>query len=130
MGLFIFEFPPPDPEVDPRPPDVPGAPDAPTISDITSASMTLTWSPPEDDGGSPITAYILESKDKYSSRFTEITKDSFAELTFTVKNLKENNEYSFRVIAENKAGKSEPSREIRVTAKFDFGKLYMLSLNS
>ena len=49
-----------------------------------------------------------------------LTRDTL-ELTFKVTGLKEKEEYTYRVIAENKAGPGEPSKETTVTAKYDFG---------
>lgn len=44
--------------------DKPSPPLAPLdISDITPETCTLTWKPPFDDGGSPITNYIVEKLD-------------------------------------------------------------------
>ncbi|XP_038047566.1 titin-like, partial [Patiria miniata] len=97
--------------------DVPGAPERPTVSDIDSTQMTVTWSPPSVDGGSPVTGYILERKEKTSSRWTKVTKEPVTETTLTVKDLIEGKEYEFRVAAINKAGTgpfSEPS-EPRIT---------------
>jgi hypothetical protein len=39
--------------------DVPGAPSKPTILDWTPTFVDLSWMPPENNGGSPITAYII-----------------------------------------------------------------------
>ncbi|XP_038047568.1 titin-like [Patiria miniata] len=94
--------------------DVPGAPDAPTLTDITSITMTLTWSPPHDDGGSPITGYTIEKRDKYTTKWTKVNRYSVTETTLKVTELREGTEYEFRVAAENKAGVgkfSEPSQK-------------------
>ena len=62
--------------------DVPDAPDTPRISDITNDSMVLSWGKPFD-GGSPITDYILEKKEPYSSKWTPVTKTR--DLTYKVR---------------------------------------------
>ena len=89
--------------------DKPGPPSKPTVTDITATEATIEWSPPESDGGSPITNYFIEY------RVTGTTKwlaGNLAEkcptTTFTVKGLTEA-EYEFRVTAENRAGQGQPS---------------------
>lgn len=42
--------------------DVPGRPDAPNVDEIVAESANLSWSPPKDNGGAPITNYVLEYK--------------------------------------------------------------------
>lgn len=42
----------------------PGAPRGPLeVSGMTKTSFTIQWQPPESDGGSPITEYIVEMKE-------------------------------------------------------------------
>ena len=41
-----------------------------TVSDITSTSCNLKWKPSEDDGGKPITGYVVEKMDKDTGRWT------------------------------------------------------------
>ena len=84
--------------------DVPDAPDAPTLSDISSTSMTLDWSPPDNDGGSPITGYTVEKRDKFITKWTKVNRYAVTETTFKVSDLREGTEYEFHVAAENKAG--------------------------
>ena len=43
--------------------DVPGAPGIPEVSDILADSMTVSWTPPTNDGGSPITGYTVEKRE-------------------------------------------------------------------
>ena len=103
--------------------DVPGPPERPSTSDIDSTRITVTWSPPSVDGGSPVTGYILERKEKTSTRWTKVNKEPVSETTLKVKDLIEGNEYEFHVAAVNKAGTgpfSEPS-EPRIT-KPPYGK--------
>ena len=92
--------------------DPPGAPEKPTASDIDSHKMTVSWSPPKSDGGSPIIGYTVDRKDVTSSRWITVNTDLVSETSHTVTGLNERSEYQFRVTAENKAGPgpaSEPS---------------------
>ena len=73
---------------------------------MTAESGDLTWEEPEDNGGSPITGYIVEVKDVNRRSWKEGGKTE--ELEFTVPKLIEGNEYLFRVSAENQYGISEP----------------------
>ena len=43
--------------------DIPGPPETLQIFDVSREGMTLTWYPPEDDGGSQVTGYIVERKE-------------------------------------------------------------------
>jgi len=89
--------------------DKPGPPEAPTVSDITKTGCVVTWQPPKEDGGSPVTGYHVERCLAKSDRWLKISKGSVAELKFTVNDLVEGNEYQFRVSAENKVGVGLPS---------------------
>ena len=91
------------------PTDVPGQPGTPEVKDATSTSLTIKWTPPESDGGSPITNYIVEQSERFSPRWTRVSTDTLTSCEFTVKNLPEGNTYQFRVSAENKAGVGKPS---------------------
>lgn len=84
--------------------------------------MTLQWNPPESDGGSHITGYVLEKKEAYSVRWFPCTSQSILKPQFTVKDLKEGAQYEFRVMALNKAGLGPPSDGSELaTAKSKFG---------
>lgn len=54
--------------------DVPGAPQNLVLAKIGSTSATLTWEPPEYDGGNDIGGYSLERKEINSLLWTCITK--------------------------------------------------------
>ena len=64
--------------------------------------MTLSWAPPDSDGGASIQGYVVERKEPYSSKWTPVGKTD--DTTFTVRGLKAGSQYEFRVAAENKAG--------------------------
>ncbi|XP_021713428.1 twitchin isoform X4 [Aedes aegypti] len=96
---------------------VPDTPSAPTVVDWSENHAVLKW-PEPDDGGSPITGYIIEKKDKYSPIWEKACETTSPSPTATVGGLVEGNEYQFRVIAVNKAGQSDPSDASRTfTAK-------------
>ena len=93
--------------------DVPGAPDTPVISDITDNSMKVTWTPPANDGGSPIIEYYLEHKISSEFRWSPVTTSQIVHTEFVADTLRTGREYQFRVAAVNKAGASkwsEPSQ--------------------
>ncbi|XP_072180963.1 twitchin-like [Diadema setosum] len=92
--------------------DVPGAPDTPELTDIKDFSLTVNWSPPRDDGGSPILGYYVEQKDKFSSRWQRVKSSPIMDLKYTVTNIPEDAECEFRVIALNKAGEGKPSPSV------------------
>ena len=72
--------------------------------------MTLTWTPPTDDGGADILGYIVEKCDAERKRWVKAHKeDLITDLTFTVPDLVEGTRYMFRVSAENIAGVGESS---------------------
>ena len=81
----------------------PGQPSIPTVSDITADSMTLSWHPPSEDGGSPIISYTIEKREKFG-KWVKANRQPVTDTTFTLSGLTEGTEYEFRVCAENKAG--------------------------
>uniref|UniRef100_A0A3P9JWW3 Titin n=1 Tax=Oryzias latipes TaxID=8090 RepID=A0A3P9JWW3_ORYLA len=78
--------------------DLPGPPIGPiNILEVTPDHMMIQWRAPKDDGGTPVTNYVVEKKD---------VKKPWE---YRVSGLFEGNIYEFRVFAENVAGISEPS---------------------
>ena len=69
----------------------------------------LTFKAPESDGGQPITHYIVEKKDKYSSKWIKHMETKSPKCEAKVTDLIEGQQYNFRVKAVNKAGPSVPS---------------------
>ena len=88
----------------------PSAPTAPVVSNVSRDSCCLTWQPPERDGGSPVTGYHVERRSNTSKRWVFISKEPISNTVFDVKDLYFENEYTFRVSAENKAGCGPPSQ--------------------
>lgn len=87
----------------------PGPPSQANASSIGRHHVTLTWSPPLEDGGSKITGYIVECREYGSNNWYQVSDYNVRDCEFTVPNLKEFHDYEFRIVAENKAGKGLPS---------------------
>uniref|UniRef100_A0A3B3HL83 Titin n=1 Tax=Oryzias latipes TaxID=8090 RepID=A0A3B3HL83_ORYLA len=97
-------------------------PSAPTDVEVTSATcetMTVCWRRPATDGGSRISGYIVEKREKQGVRWVRVNKKTVYDLRVKVTGLHEGCEYEFRVFAENAAGLSEPSLPCRLTMAED-----------
>ncbi|CAF4536552.1 unnamed protein product [Rotaria sp. Silwood1] len=86
------------------------APDQPKVDKITKDSVTLSWKKPVNDGGSKITGYIIEQRTPNSPDWSEVAEIPARDCSYTVPNLTEGEEVSFRIRAVNAVGPSEPSR--------------------
>ena len=92
--------------------------------------MTFSWKPSPNDGGSPITAYILERRETWKMTWSPLTTVKPDISSYCVQNLKEGTEYFFRVIAENAVGKSEPLDSDGVVPKSPYGELFLANKNN
>lgn len=92
--------------------DPPSSPGTPEVKDKTKSSITLSWSPPDKDGGSPIKGYIVEVHDEGSPDWRRVNPaDKLHSSTeITVPDLKEGKKCKFRIYAVNAAGNSEPAK--------------------
>lgn len=88
----------------------PNPPSKPEVKQITSTSVSLSWTPPSFDGHSPITLYLVECKDTHGGRWSTLMK-RIIEPSTIVSDLVPGTEYIFRVIAGNTIGSSDPSDE-------------------
>lgn len=86
-------------------------PAAPEIADKTKHSVTLSWKPPERDGGSPIKGYIIQIQDEGKSDWVRVNDPDTLHPTteFTVPSLRALKRHRFRIIAVNDVGESDPS---------------------
>lgn len=84
-------------------------PAAPVVADKTKHNVTLTWKPPEKDGGSPIKGYIVQIQDEGKSDWVRVNEELHPTTEFTVPSLRELKRYRFRIIAVNDIGESDPS---------------------
>lgn len=87
----------------------PGPPGKPVVFNVTSDGMTVSWDAPSFDGGSPITGYHLEKKDRNSLLWMKVSSSVISGREYRVIGLIEGLEYSFRVYAQNNAGMSPVS---------------------
>lgn len=87
--------------------DPPSRPGRPEVTNIEDDKCDIQFEKPISNGGSRITGYIVEKKDRYSSTWTQVF---IAPKTHcTVPDLIEGSIMEFRALASNKAGLSEPS---------------------
>ena len=98
--------------------DPPGPPRNLKATDITKDKATLTWEPPEFDGGSPIKGYYVERKK--GSKWIRVNKKPVKDCKLEVDELIEKDEYEYRVCAENEAGIGKPCDTISFIAKNPF----------
>lgn len=94
--------------------DPPEPPTRLKVGLVTKNSVALTWRPPKNDGGAPVTHYIIERlvwdrSGEGKETWKQCNKRDVEETKFIVEDLKEGGEYEFRVRAVNEAGNSKPS---------------------
>lgn len=88
------------------------------VSNVTKNGCKLDWKPPEDDGGKPVTGYVVEKLDK--GRWIPVGRSKDPEME--VQGLQEGKEYNFRVRAVNDEGESESlEADQAIIAKNPFG---------
>lgn len=79
------------------------------IQELGADYVDLSWSPPESDGGSPITGYQLERLDISGRSWLPVNKEPISDTSYRVKELREGVQYEFRVRAHNAMGTGEAS---------------------
>ena len=89
----------------------PSAPDPPVVSEVHATSCTVTYQPPQDDSGAPVTGYILERcTPGPDSNCIRVNDTPFTDLHYTIDNLTPATDYEFRVAAVNKKWMGEFSQ--------------------
>ncbi len=68
-------------------PDPPGPPSAPEPTAVTKETVDLTWTPPEQDGGSPVTGYFIERAQAGSTRWIRCNKEPHPDTNYKVQQL-------------------------------------------
>ena len=106
--------------------DVPGIPLNLAVASVAETAIGIKWEEPNDDGGSPLVRYQIESReaarrDWQKFGVLEVTEEK---LQFLLKPLTENCQYYARVAAENDVGLGEWAELSQpITAKHSFGNL-------
>ncbi|KAL4622694.1 immunoglobulin superfamily member 22 [Arapaima gigas] len=92
-----------------EPIEPPGMVSQPQVMDVTKEAITVSWTPPSQDGGAPALGYIIERRKKGSSMWVPVNKELVQDTKYTVNGLVEDIEYEFRVTCVNRAGPGSPS---------------------
>uniref|UniRef100_A0A8C7ZRA3 Titin n=1 Tax=Oryzias sinensis TaxID=183150 RepID=A0A8C7ZRA3_9TELE len=98
-----------EPTIADNPYRIPDPPENPEVTVITKDSMVVMWQEPKNDGGTPITNFNIERKDRVGLRWVKCNKRKVKDLQFKTTGLVPGHEYEFRITAENAAGVSAPS---------------------
>jgi titin len=98
----------------------PSAPLNLSQGETTETSVQLSWKPPSDDGGSDVSAYVVEQR--YAKRTSWMKVTTTSDCDVTVSGLNEDNVYVIRVAAKNEVGVGEFAEITVVIPKSRFGK--------
>lgn len=97
------------------------------VTDWDKDHADIQWTAPDSDGGAEITEYEIEVKDKFSKEWVKKKRVPASQTKCTVGDLKEGQQYEFRVRAVNKAGPGEPSDATKpIIAKSRFVKPFII----
>ena len=87
----------------------PNAPEGPIrVIRMTRSMLAIHWSPPSDNGGSPIERYVVEKREADRSHWSIAGTCSPDVTAYCITDLAENTMYYLRVVAENAYGLSAP----------------------
>ena len=90
--------------------DVPAAPGAPVISDLTDETCRLDWTPCASNGGSPIVGFNVYRKKSGNSNYVKINNIPVKRHNYLIRRLVDGASYQLQVRAINAVGESEPSQ--------------------
>ena len=109
----------------------PGAPTALGLVSRTASSITVKWTPPSDNGGAPITSYVVSAKDSTGHAVGTAGTTAGNAVQGTVSGLKSTTAYTVLVVARNAAGDSTPgSMSASTTGANQFGGSFTTSTHS
>lgn len=93
------------------------------INKINKDFVILSWEIPSSDGGSPITGYCIEKKERNSLLWVRANESPVKATQYTCTGLIDGLEYTFRVSALNLAGQGKPSKQTDfITARTAVGR--------
>src|SRR5579872_4853867 len=95
-------------------PNVPDQPVGVTASAISPTSVLINWSPPQNNGGSPITGYEIDYRIVPNTTYQTLTTLNNV-TTYTHTGLITGKTYIYRVSAINIVGTGSPSPEVLAT---------------
>ncbi|XP_070598271.1 myosin-binding protein C, cardiac-type [Erythrolamprus reginae] len=95
--------------------DKPGPPLNIKIVEVWGFNVALEWMPPQDDGNSQITGYVVQKADKKTMEWYTVF-DHYRRTNCVVTELIMGNEYYFRTFSENLCGLSENAAITKKTA--------------
>jgi len=77
------------------------------IDDVSAEGCTACWSPPEDDGGSPVLYYLVEKAQGVGEHWMPCGRVNAPQTEVKVTGLTQDKDYRLRVTAVNAMGESE-----------------------
>lgn len=81
----------------------------PSVTDTTHSTISLTWTAPTNDGGSPVIGYLVECKRTNTTDWIRCNVPrNLQETNYVIQNLIDKAEYQCRITAVNKVGFGEP----------------------
>ena len=102
-GVGFTGFGPASPDLTVSTPTIPGAPGTPQPSNITGTSVELAWTAPVDDGGAPITKYVLQRRVTGTTDWVAVPKEPIL-TTVKLSGLALGTSYDVQVQAVNVVG--------------------------
>ena len=91
------------------------------IGEIGETTVCLKWAPPEYDGGSPVTNYIVLKRETSTPTWAEVSAN-IARSVIKVSKLTKGEEYQFRIKAQNRFGVSDHIDSKSVMIKLPYSK--------
>jgi len=88
------------------------------VVEVTNREVKLSWKSAIDEGGAPVTGYVIQKRDTKRDAWLDIaTIDDPSITTITVSHVIEGESYHFQIMAVNKEGRGEPTQSQMVTVE-------------